>query len=58
MSKIEIVLEQKLSLKELEQLLSVLDETISKIGFTVSHAGAVDAPTVRDCSKEVCNIEE
>jgi len=58
LSKIEIVLEQQLNLKELEQLLSVLDETISKIGFTVSSIGAVDVPTVRDCSKEVCIFEE
>ena len=63
MSKIEIVTKETLSWNEAQILISDLNETASK-NYTVLSLGVIDTPTVteilrqRDCSKEVCNVED
>lgn len=55
MSKIEIVTKEKLSKEDGEALLSYLKSVINR-KYTMASATIVDVSTVRDCSKEVCEV--
>ncbi len=55
--EISIITRENLSKEAGENLLLYLTEIV-ETNYTVILAKVRDTPPVRDCSKEVCNIEE